>query len=259
MSGALGEALAALVTESLPGLFGGASPPVRVTVASELLELDPRSADAAASEPRPDDQVDELSFDPADPAGPYLLTRPPYPGPRRVRLVAAGERVPLRDAEVVWDDDDPRRFTLQPRPSRDLTGVTAVEVLYGVTAVYTKLGATQTLGVSLRAAATDEATLGKAEALVVAVIALNRQRLLDDARAGYQDGDYGADVEVRRLRLLRTTPADGVRLLTVQADLEVKASRALREDEGRPIERIRTPGRPLDPDRPVDIHIDVEA
>ena len=35
--------------------------------------------------------------------------------------------------------------------------------------------------------------------------------------------------------------------------------RALYEGEGRPIEYIRTPGRPLNPDRPVDIQIEVEA
>jgi hypothetical protein len=52
---------------------------------------------------------------------------------------------------------------------------------------------------------------------------------------------------------------EGARLLLVRAELELKASRALREDEGMPIERILTPGRPPDPDRPIDVHIDVEA
>ena len=56
-----------------------------------------------------------------------------------------------------------------------------------------------------------------------------------------------------------TAPADGQRLLTVLAEMELKASRALGADEGRPIVRIRTPGRPVDPSRPVDVQFDVEA
>jgi hypothetical protein len=92
------------------------------------------------------------------------------------------------------------------------------------------------------------------------VIQLNRQRLADEARTSYEDGDYGAIVEVKNVGLVRgTTPEDDVRLLLLRAELELKASRALGEDEGMPIERILTPGRPLDPDRPIDVHIDVEA
>jgi len=261
MSSELDDALHALIVEALPGLCGGASPPVRVSVASDVLELDPHAGDAAASEPRPDDQLDELPFDPAHPAGPYLLTKPPYPGPRRVRLVTgAGDRVPLRDRETAWDATDPRRFSLDPRADRDLDGVTGVEVLYGVVSVFTKVKATQTLGVSLAASTADAARLKQAEALVVAVIELNRERLAGDAQVSYHDGDYGAAVGVRRLGLVRvTTPAEGERLLTVQAEVELKASRALGDGEGRPIERIRTPGRPLDPSRPVDVQIEIEA
>ena len=94
----------------------------------------------------------------------------------------------------------------------------------------------------------------------MAVIQLNRQRLADEARASYEDGDYGAIVELKNVALVRgTTPEDDVRLLALLAELELKASRALGEDEGIPIERILTPGRPPDTDRPIDVHIDVEA
>ena len=258
MTGGLPEALETLLTTSLPGLFGGGA--VGLSVGGGLLEIDQeQSADATASEPRPDDRVDDLGFDPEDPAGPYTLTQPPYPGPRRVWLVTgAADRLPLRSEEVVWDRADARVFSLALRPQRDVSAVTAIRVLYGVTAVFTKVKAVQTLDLQLETS--DAGLLERAESLVVAVIQLNRQRLADEARANYEDGDYGAIVEIKNVGLVRgTTPEDDVRLLLMRAELELKASRALGEDEGAPIERILTPGRPPDPDRPIDVHIDVEA
>jgi hypothetical protein len=261
MSGTLAEALRALLAEALPELFGGTPPAVQTRVASNLLELDRRSAEAAAGEPRADDQVDELPFDPANPAGPYVLTKPPYPGPRRLWLLgAAGARIPLQDREVTWDPADARKFTLHPRPGRDLTGVTAVRVLYGVTAVFAKVAATQTLGLALQVPTPDGTVLDRAEALAIAVIGLNRERLVDDAQASYDDGDYGADLQVKRLQLVSSAAvADGTRLLTLEAALELKATRTLHEGEGAVIEHVTTPGRPIDPDRPVDVQIDVDA
>jgi hypothetical protein len=259
MTGGLPDALEALLTTSLPGLFDGEEA-VGLTVVGGLLEIDQeQSADATASEPRPDDRVDSLEFDPDDPAGPYTLTQPPYPGPRRVWLITESDaRMPLRPEEVVWDRTDTRSFSLALRPQRDVSAVTGIRVLYGVTAVYTKVKAVQTLDVRLETS--DAGLLERAESLVVAVIQLNRQRLADEARAIYEDGDYGATVELKNVGLVRgTTPEDDVRLLLLRAELELKASRALGEDEGVPIERILTPGRPLDPDRPIDVHIDVEA
>ncbi|HEX2742119.1 MAG TPA: hypothetical protein VHM69_16885 [Rubrobacter sp.] len=258
MTGGLPDALETLLTTSLPGLFDGET--VGLTVGAGLLEIDQeQSADATASEPRPDDRVDDLGFDPEDPAGPYTLTQPPYPGPRRVWLVTgAADRLTLRSEEVVWDRTDARVFSLALRPQRDVSAVTGIRVLYGVTAVYTKVKAVQTLDVRLTASDSD--LLERAESLVVAVIQLNRQRLADEARAIYEDGDYGAAVELKNVGLVRgTTPEDDVRQLLMRAELELKASRALGEDEGAPIERILTPGRPPDPDRPIDVHIDVEA
>jgi hypothetical protein len=261
MTGGLPEALETLLTTSLPGLFddenGGA---VGLTVGDGLLEIDQeQSADATASEPRPDDSMDDLGFDPEDPAGPYTLSQLPYPGPRRVWLVTDSDcKLPLRPEEVVWDRTDARVFTLALRPQRDVSAFTGVRMLYGVTAVYTKVKAVQTLDVRLE---TPEAGLLKrAESLVVAVIQLNRQRLVEEARATYEDGEYGAIVELKNIGLVRgTTPEDDARLLLVRAELELKASRALGENEGMPIERILTPGRTPDPDRPIDVHIDVEA
>ena len=258
MTGGLPDALETLLTTSLPGLFDGET--VGLTVGGGLLEIDQeQSADATASEPRPDDRVDDIEFDPEEPTGPYTLTQPPYPGPRRVWLVTrAGDRLPLRPEEVIWDRTDARVFTLALRPQRDVSAVTGIRVLYGVTAVFTKVKAVQTLDLQLETSDAD--LLERAESLVVAVIQLNRQRLADEARTSYEDGDYGAIVEIKNVGLVRgTTPEDDVRLLLLRAELELKASRALGEDEGAPIERILTPGRSPDPDRPIDVHIDVEA
>lgn len=261
MTGGLSEALEALLTGSLPGLFGDpADGGVGLTVESGQLEIDQeQSADAIASEPRPDDRVDEFEFDPTDPAGPYTLTQPPYPSPRRVWLVAQADvRIPLRPEEVIWDRTDARRFSLALRSQRDVSAVTGVRVLYGVTAIYTKIKALQTVEVRLEASGAG--SLERAESLAVAVIQLNRQHLLEEARASYEGGEYVAIVELKNLSVLRgVRQAGDVRLLTLQADLELRAGRALREDEGVPIERIRTSGRPPDPDRPVDVYIDVES
>lgn len=261
MIGNLASALAALIKAALPGLFGGVPPVIALSVSSISFELDPKSADAAASEPRPDDRTDTLPFDPMHPAGPYTLTQPPYPGPRRVRLVTStGERLALQDSEVSWDDTDSRIFTLQPRPSRQLTGFSNVQVLYGVTAIFTKLKATQTLNIQLQASDGHTDQLEAAEALVVTVIELNRQQLGDQAHAAYTDGDYGANIEIKQLALSKgTSPTADIRLLTLQADVELKATRALRADEGKPITHIITPGQPLDPNHLVNVRIDTDA
>src|SRR5829696_5478139 len=148
MTGGLPQALETLLTSSLPSLFGGA---VGLTVAGGLLEIDQeQSADATASEPRPDDRVDDLEFDPEDPAGPYTLTQPPYPGPRRVWLITeSDDRITLRPEEVIWDRTDARVFSLALRPQRDVSAVTGIRVLYGVAAIYTKVKAVQTLSLQL--------------------------------------------------------------------------------------------------------------
>lgn len=277
MTGNLAVAIAALLREALPGLLGGDAPLVSLSVASAALKADPDAADAAASEPRADDQVDQFAIDPAgivfDPADPaydpaalprFTLSKPPYPGPRRVRLLtAAGDRIPLAERELLWDEVDTRTFALRLAPSRDLAGITGVQVLYAVIAVFTRIKFDQ--GVNVLLAAADAAALEQGAALAAGVLALHRQELIDNAAATYDDGDYRAAVQVNSLKLLEgnsppaVQPEVAQRLLHYQAEVELKITRALREDEGRPIVRVRTPGRPLDPARPVDIEIGVEA
>ncbi|MBI1930570.1 hypothetical protein HYR99_40780, partial [Candidatus Poribacteria bacterium] len=178
MTGNLTESLKTLLTEALPGLFGGDSPPpVQLILSGDAFEFDPESGDAAAGEPRPDDRVENLPFDPQHPAGPYTPTQPPYPGPRPVRLMTgSGDRIALRENEVIWNG---RAFTLDLRPHRELSGVTGVEVRYSVVAVFTQIKATQTLTLRLQSA--DPNKLAQAEALVIAVVELNRQRLIDES------------------------------------------------------------------------------
>lgn len=259
MTGNLDQAVRTLLQTALPGLFDGTPPPVALSVASQSFQIDPNSAEATAGEPRPDDRNDDFAFNAATPAGPYTLTQPPYPGPRRVRLTTdAGDRIPLTGAEVVWDVADPRVFSLDLRATRDVSAITGVQVLYGVTAVFTKIKLHETTTLILQSA--DAQRLIQAEALALSVIALNREPLVEAARALYEDGDYGAGVEVKNVHLVEgTSPAADQRALVLKSEIELKASRALRSDEGAPIERILSPGRPVDPDRPVDVHIDVEA
>jgi hypothetical protein len=263
MAGELDIALKNLLAAELPDLFGGTTPKISLSVVNDVFALDPSTAEAAASAPRPDDQLDSLAFDPAHPEGPYQLTKSPYPGPRRIRLRGgAGELLTLEPREVVWDEADPRTFTLALHAGRDVSGITNVEALYGVTAVFAAMKGTRTLGVALAAAQAGGASLREAEALAVSVIALNRERLAEDATTHYQGGDYSARAWVDRLRLVDAigpTATSSARILTFEAQLGLRVDRALREDEGAPIERIRTPGRPLDPNRRVDVAIEVDA
>lgn len=237
MIGNVEGALSALLVEALPDLFGGATPKVQLTVMTETLELDPSSAEAIAGEPRPDDRVDALAFDPAKPQGPYTLTQPPYEGPRRVRLrTNGGDMVMLKDSEVSWDAVSPRTFQLALRPERDVSSVSKVEVAYSVLSVFTVLKAKQALGVKLSSADADARE--RAEALVLSVVALNRQRLIDQGRKVYQTPSYGAEVVVKTLQILGTSATgEDPPQLTLQAALEIKATRALEEGEGATILR----------------------
>jgi hypothetical protein len=257
MTEGIDNALRLLLVDALPGLFGGASPAVRFALVGDLLTIDPQSIDAEAGAPTPDDRVDLFALD-ADPAAHYTLTQPPYPGPRRVRLTTdAGDALALRADEVAWDAVDQRVFQLRLRPSRDLTGMTGVRVLYGVTAIFSKLKALRTLSFDL--SADDETRLERAEMLVIAVTTLSRERFMSATRATYADGDYGADVEVKSLLLQRgERQPNGARRLTLATELELKVRRALADDEGRPIRVIHTPGLPDTPERPVDVRIDLD-
>jgi hypothetical protein len=263
MIGNLDEAIRTLLTGALPSLLSGGPPgpppPVSLSIQDGVFTLDPSSNEAPTSEPRPDDRLDNFPFNPAAPPANFTLTQSPYPGPRRVRLTTSlGDRITLQTSEVIWDALDTRVFTLSLRPTHDLANVTGVQVLYGVTAVFTTLKALQTFTVTLQS---DNAVqLEQAEALALGVMELNRQTLIDQSPANYASGDYGALVTVKSFKLAQgSSPAANQRQFSFEAEIELKASRALEEGEGAPITRIRTPGRPLDPDRPVDIFIDVEA
>jgi hypothetical protein len=99
----------------------------------------------------------------------------------------------------------------------------------------------------------------QAESLAVAVIALNRQRLMTEGAYEFEEGDYGVAATVKSLKLIQGTASPKKRTLDFSAEIELKATRAMSEDEGRPILRIRTEGLPDGAGRPVDIRIDVEA
>ena len=83
-------------------------------------------------------------------------------------------------------------------------------------------------------------------------------RLLDLVALGTV-ADYADLGRNNRVLVVESSPEADKRMFTYQAEVELKVRRALADGEGEPITRIRTPGRPLDPDRPVDINFDVEA
>jgi hypothetical protein len=265
MTGNLDEAIRTLLTGALPDLLTAtppAEPAVTLLVTGGEFTPNPLSAESIPGEPRTDDRTDSFPFDPLNPPADFMLTQPPYPGARRVRLTTDdGDRIPLRDNEVVWDRLDSRRFSIALAATRDLSGVTGVDVLYGVAAVFTALRIRQAVVIELSVAAESNlADLERAAALAVGVIELNRQTLIDNATAGYTGGDYQATLSVKSLKLTAgSSPVPLLRRLTYQAEVEIKAARGLREDEGLPIRGIRSPGRPVDPNRPVDVAVRIDA
>jgi hypothetical protein len=253
---ALAEALHAMLEEALPGLLDVQPPQVSLSVDPGKLELDGTSPNPAATEPRAEGRREGLPFDPHEPTGPFRLGWPALPGARHVWLVRDdGHRDRLGDAEVRWHDDDPRAFSLDLAEGRDVTQVSSLAVLARAAVVRAGLTATRTVTLTLES--TDADPLAAAEALVIGVIALNRQVLIDRSTVSYEDGDYGVEVRVDTLTVIRSeSPDEGTRRLELRAGVEVTAARALREDEGRPIERVRSPGA-HDSDRPMNIRIGV--
>ena len=257
MPASITAALRGLLVSSLPDLFGGDKPVVQLDVAEGEFDVDPTYAEVSVSDPRPDDRTEELPFAPANPVGPYTLAQPPASGPRRVSLVTTmGDRTPLGDDEIAWDKADPRKFTLTLRPSRDPAPFKTVYVLYGIVAVYTRLRGRQTL--SARLQPTDATRLEETLALVMGVVALNRQALMDATRSDYAHNGYGAHVGIASLQIKSATYATDAVTLLLSAEVELKAERALAPDEGQPILRIVTAGRTTGETNPVDIAIDVD-
>src|SRR5215470_14960264 len=154
---ALENAIVALLKNAFPALFTGAGA-AALSFPVDTWEFDPLSADPVAAVSGHEDAVDDLAFNPAAPAGPYTLTRPPYPGPKRVYLrSAAGELVALSSAEIVWDPANAASFTFVPRPGRDVAGFDHLQVLYGVVAAATRLKAAHKLMLQISAADADTA------------------------------------------------------------------------------------------------------
>ena len=248
------DAVAEVLRDGLPGLFGGDTPAVTLTVDRAALSVERLPGGAGETEPRRTDGTDVLPF---DGAGPYTLSRSPASGPRQLRLEGDQGAVPVRADEIRWDTEDPRRFTLV-LGERDVTGITAVRVRYSVTAVRTRISVLQTLHIGLSGA--DAPALERAEALVLAVLALDGRRIAAAGGDEHADAGYGAAVRIDSFEAVGSSAAgDGGRVLAVRTRQEITADRVLRADEGVPITGIHGPAARPRPRRPVDIPIAVEA
>jgi hypothetical protein len=240
---ALQNAITALLNTALPAVFTGAGA-ATVIYPPDAWDFDPLSADPVAGEPGPEDAVDDLPFNPAAPTGPYALTRPPYPGPKRVYLrSAAGELVALSSPEVLWNSSDPASFTLVPRPGRDLTGFNQVEILYGVIAAATRMKTLHKFSIQITAA--DASSADKALSLALAALILNRSTLMDEGGFAWNSGNYQAEGTLKTLKFSAgAAPASTSRILDLETELDLRLERLLGEDEGQPIAWIHAPGVP---------------
>lgn len=247
---ALQSAITSLLQSSLPALFSGAGA-VGVAFGSDSWTFDPLSADPVAGEPGPEDAVDRLAFDPASPAGPYALTRPPYPGPKRVYLRSpAGDLIAVSATELSWNPANPASFGFQPRPGRELDGFDQLEVHYGIVAAGSQLKLLHQATLTLTAA--DATAAAQALSLALAVLALNRETLREQAAFSVGSGSYQAAGALKTLSFTGGSTAGGTATLQLAAELDLKVQRLLGDDEGQPIQHIVSPGRPIG-DRPVDI------
>lgn len=240
MTGNLGNAITELLAQELPQLFAGNPPLVTMAFLSGTFAIDPTPLDSQVSEPRPDDRVDDLPFNPANPTGPYTLTQPRLPGPLKVGLITlAGDLLPLASDEVIVDPNDPRIFELALGPQRDLADVTGVRAAYPVVAVYANVPYKLDCGLDL--ACPDPATLTKAEDMAIAVLVLNPRQIIIEGSMTEEEGVYGADITVIRLDVQKgDAAAPGKRTLHLRAEMVMKAARALAPDEGKRILHIVT-------------------
>lgn len=254
----LQNTLVALARTALPDVYDGSPAPAALAFTAYDYAFDPASVDPVAGQPMTDDAVDVLGFDPAAPAGPYRLSRPPYPTARRVYLGSPDhDRQPLTAGEVQWDPDDPQGFRLAPRPARSLAAFDRVEVRYGVTAVATQVKSQHALAIAITAS--DAATAERAEALLLAIVALHRDALIAGGGFTHTGGGYTAAGTIKTLQLRKgSVPAPTQRQLVLEAEVELKLGRALAADEGHAIERIASPGKPAD-GRKVNLDVAVES
>ena len=238
---ALQNAISTLLKSALPSLFSG-SAAATATFSGDVWDFDRLSADPIAGEPGPEDAVDELAFDPLAPAGPYSLTRPPHPGPKRVYLRSTrGELVALRSAEVAWKPDDPAAFSVVPGAARDLSGYDRLHVMYGVVAAATRLRSQHTL--TLGIAGADAESAEKAFALALAVLVMNREGLVRGASFSWSAGDYQVEGSVKALKFSSgSSPGPALRTLALEVEVDLRVDRMLTEGEGRPMARILAAG-----------------
>ena len=239
---ALETAIVDLLKSALPALFTGAGA-ATASFPLNTWDFDPLSADPVAGQPGPEDAVDELPFNAAAPAGPYTLTRPPYPGPKRVYLhSAAGELVALGNTELVWNPANPAAFSLAPRPGRELSGFAHLQVLYGVVAAATRFKTKHKL--ALEIGGSTAAAAEQALALALAVLVLNRDTLMAQASSAWNSGNYQAKEVVKGLKFSSgSAAAPTSRSLLFEAEVELRVERLLGPDEGKPIRQILSPGK----------------
>lgn len=254
---ALQSAIAALLETSLPEIFSGATP-ATVTFPEDNWNFDPLSADPVAGEPGPEDARDILPFDAAAPAGPHTLTRAPYPGPKRIYLRAAsGERMALSKAEINWDANNPHIFTLAPRADRALEDFNQLEVLYAVVSAATQIKTLHKF--TLQISAADGPGTETAFALALSVLTLSRATLMEQGGASWTSSGYQAQSVIKELKLSAgAIPSATTRQLKMTVQVDLRLQRLLAEDEGKPIERILSPGQEAST-KPIAIEPDVEA
>lgn len=254
---ALQSATDTLLKAELPSVFTGAGA-AALSFAGHTWEFDRASADPIAGEPGPQDAVDDLLFNPLAAAGPYLLTRPPYPGPKRVYLRSpGGELVALGHQEIVWNAADSRSFSLAPRAGRALAGFDRLRVLYGVVAAATKLKMLHRI--NLTVTAVDAAAAERAFSLALSTLTMNREALLAAGGFAWTADGYQVAGSVKSLSFATgSSPAANARSLALTAEVDLLLERLLAADEGRPIARIFSPGHAAGT-RPVAIDPAVEA
>lgn len=254
---ALQSAITALLKGAFPALFTGAGA-VQISYAANTWQFDPMSADPVAGEPGPQDTVDALVFNPAAPAGPYLLTRPPYPGPRRVYLrTPSGDLAALANTELVWDGANPASFIFKPRAGRMLTGFDRLEAHYGVVAAGSQLKTLHQTALLLTTA--DPARAEQALSLSLAALALNRELLRQQAAYRFAAGSYQVAGTLQSLSFASgSTSATQVSSVLINAALDLTVQRLLVDGEGQPIVKISSPGRPAG-GRRIDIDPAVQA
>lgn len=238
----LQAAVADLLTKAFPALFTGVGA-VAIGFTQHVWTFDAASADPVAGEPGPEDAIDKLPFNPLAPTGPYSLTRPPYPGPRRVYLgSAAGDSAPLLPTELVWNAAVPTQFKLQARPGRELAGFDHLQVQYGVVAAGTRLKTLHQVSLTLTAANPNKAE--QALVLALAALALNREALRTQASFAFTSQAYQAQGGLKSLSFASgATASPAVKRLVLNAEVDLRVQRLLGADEGKPITHILSPGK----------------